>query len=138
MNETVECWLAFAHEDLQAAEILLERHIYNQSCFHSQQCVEKTLKALLIHHQDHMPPRIHMIADLLSLLPAELFADVEADSLEKIDNYYIITRYPDALPGSLTQGLPGKSEAEEAMALAHIVLEKGKTIAKKSIGKEKA
>jgi len=138
MNETVECWLAFAHEDLQAAEVLLEKGIYNQACFHSQQCVEKALKALIIHYQGHTPPRIHMIADLLSLLPAEWFADVEADSLEKIDNYYIITRYPGASPGSFAQGLPGKAEAEEAMILARIVLEKGKTIATKSIGKEKA
>ena len=138
MNETVECWLAFAHEDLQVAEILLERHIYKQACFHSQQCVEKTLKALLIHHQGHMPPRIHMIVDLLGLLPTKWFADVAADSLEKIDNYYIITRYPDALPGPLTQDLPGKSEAESATALARIVLERGKTIVTKSIGKEKA
>ena len=136
MNETVECWLAFAHEDLQSAEALLEKGIYNQVCFHSQQCVEKALKALIIYHQDHMPPRIHMIVDLVNLLPKDWFADIEADSLEKIDNYYIITRYPDALPGFLAQDLPGKIEAKEAISLARIVLMKARHLIQ-SPGKEK-
>lgn len=137
MNETVEYWLAFAREDLQSAKLLLEKGIYNQACFHSQQCVEKALKALFIYHQGRMPPRIHMIVDLLGLLPTKWFADVAADSIEKIDNYYIITRYPDALPGTLEQGLPEKDEAEEAVALAHIMIEKAKHLIQ-DLGKEKA
>ena len=116
--------MTFAREDLQAARVLLEKEIYNQSCFHAQQCIEKALKALLIYHQGHMPPRIHVIVDLLSLLPSEWFAGVKADSLEKIDNYYITTRYPDALPEILPGGLPGKDDAEEAITLAQTILEK--------------
>ena len=123
MNETVECWLVFAREDLQVAEILLEKAIYNQSCFHAQQCVEKALKGLLIHHLQRMPPKIHVTADLLALLPPEWFADVKAELLEKMDDYYITTRYPDVLPGTLAESLPGDVEAEEAIALACIVLE---------------
>lgn len=35
-----------------------------------------------------------------------------------MDIFYIPTRYPDALPGSLDESLPGKEEAEEAITLA--------------------
>jgi HEPN domain-containing protein len=47
MNTAGEGWLAFATEDLQMAELALREGIYNQVCFHSQQCVEKCLKGLL-------------------------------------------------------------------------------------------
>lgn len=128
MNETADRWLIFAQDDLRAAEILLEKEVYNQSCFHAQQCVEKALKALLICHQGHMPPKIHVTVDLLSLLPLEWFTDMEVDSLGRLDDYYITTRYPDALPGDLPTGLPGKAEAEEAAILARAVLEKSKQL----------
>jgi len=122
MNETAERWLAFAREDLRVAEVVLDEAIFNQACFHAQQCVEKALKSLLAH-QSQTPPRIHAIADLLGLLPAEWFVELR-DGLLRMDDYYIPTRYPDALPGSLPEGLPGRAEAEEAVNLAHRALER--------------
>jgi HEPN domain-containing protein len=41
-----------------------------------------------------------------------------------LDRFYIPTRYPDALPGSLEEGMPRKDEAQEALDLATKVLEK--------------
>jgi HEPN domain-containing protein len=129
MSESAERWLAFAYEDLQVAEMVLKAGIYTQACFHSQQCVEKALKGALAHHRpDEVLPRIHAIADLIRLLPAEWFANVRADLIEKMDDYYIPTRYPDALPGTLPEGLPGQAEAEEAVPLARAVLEEVKRI----------
>jgi HEPN domain-containing protein len=122
MNETVDRWLAFAWEDLRVAEIVLDERIYNQVCFHAQQCVEKALKGALAH-RGHVPPRTHSITDLLSLLPPEWLIDLR-DDLVGLDDYYIPTRYPDALPGMLPEGLPGRDEAEEALALARVVLER--------------
>jgi len=127
MNETVERWLAFADEDLQVAEIVLKEGIYNQVCFHAQQSVEKALKGLLVQQQPALP-RTHAIADLLRLISAEWLPDLRADLIEKMDDYYIPTRYPDALPGTLPQGLPGKLEAEEALALAKRVLDEVKIL----------
>ena len=37
------------------------------------------------------------------------------DRCTKLDDYYIPTRYPDALPGSLPQSLPERKDAEEAL-----------------------
>jgi len=68
MNTLGNRWLEFARQDLQMAELALREGIYNQVCFHSHQCVEKSLKAQLAHYQK-APPRTHSIVDLLGLLP---------------------------------------------------------------------
>jgi HEPN domain-containing protein len=76
MCEEREHWLAFAREDLRMAELALPAGIYNQACFHAQQCAEKVVKGLLIH-QERIPPRTHLLGDLLNLLepnPLESFA----------------------------------------------------------------
>jgi len=98
------------------AELALKEGIYNQVCFHSQQCVEKCLKGLLAN-QGKTPPRTHSIVDLLGLLSQDSLQELR-DELGQMDIFYIPTRYPDALPGSLADGLPGKEEAEEAIATA--------------------
>lgn len=116
MNEAGDRWLEFARQDLQMAELALDEGIYNQVCFHSHQCVEKCLKAELAN-QGKTPPRIHSIVDLLGLFPTDYLGDMRED-LEQIDIYYIPTRYPDALPGSLPDGLPGREDAEEAISTA--------------------
>ena len=128
MSEGAERWLVFANEDLRMAELALEDGIYNQTCFHSQQCVEKSLKGALAHHQSAAPPRTHSIADLLRLLPEEWFKDIRASLLETMDDYYLPTRYPDALPGTLPEGLPGKTEADEAIVLARQTLAAAKQL----------
>ena len=48
MSESVERWVAFAAEDLHAAKILFAEGVWNQACFHAQQCVEKALKGLIV------------------------------------------------------------------------------------------
>lgn len=122
MNAAGDRWLVFARQDLQMAELALEEGIYNQVCFHSQQCAEKCLKGMLANH-GKTPPRTHSIVDLLALLPPEYLSDLR-DELGQMDIYYIPTRYPDALPGSLPEGLPGKEEAEEAITTARATLAK--------------
>lgn len=122
MNEAGDRWLVFAREDLQVAEIVFNAGIYNQVCFHAQQCVEKALKGALVR-QGHIPPRTHSVTDLLSLFPQDWLVDLR-DDLVVLDDYYIPTRYPDALPGMLPDSLPGKSEAEEALSLARALLER--------------
>lgn len=98
------------------AELALNEGIYNQVCFHSQQCVEKYIKALLTNLGKTVP-RTHSVIDLLGLLPPDCLQHLR-DDLAQLDIFYIPTRYPDALPGSLAEGLPGRSEAQEAIALA--------------------
>ena len=116
MSAAGDRWLEFARQDLQMAELALKEGIYNQVCFHSQQCVEKCVKGLL-SDLGKSPPRTHAIVDLLGLLPKEYLQHLRED-LAQLDIFYIPTRYPDALPGSLAEGLPGKEDAQEAIAAA--------------------
>jgi HEPN domain-containing protein len=128
MREEADRWLGFAREDLRMAELALQAAIFNQTCFHSQQCAEKALKAL-ITLQGTAPPRTHRLVDILSLLDSALFADTAMD-IQLLDRFYIPTRYPDALPGVLPEGLPIRRDAEQALATARQVLETAETFAR--------
>ena len=72
MNEPARRWLAFADED----------------CFHSHQCAEKSLKALMSERGGSLP-RTHRLTDVLT-----------------------------ALPTTLPEALPGEQEAKEALTAA--------------------
>lgn len=116
-------WIVFAHEDLHAAQVLAEAQIWNQVCFHAQQSVEKLLKATLIRY-NRAVPRTHVIADLWNLTDPTIQRLLAAylDDLLDLDRYYIPTRYPDALPGSLPHGLPGRFEAKAALDVATVAM----------------
>ncbi|WP_008310120.1 HEPN domain-containing protein [Leptolyngbya sp. PCC 6406] len=121
MSEAYESWLTFAREDLRMSELAIADGLYNQVCFHAQQCAEKTTKALLII-QGQVPPRTHRLGDLVNLLDPNPLAAI-ALYVQLLDRFYIPTRYPDALPGSLLEGLPEASDAQEALALARQIFE---------------
>lgn len=82
--------------------------------------MEKSLKAWLVS-QGKAPPRVHQLATLLSLIPGELVDDL-IDGIELLDQFYIPTRYPDALAGSLPDGLPSDHQAKHAIVTARQVL----------------
>ena len=65
MRKNTESWLKDAEEELSSAEILFEHEKYRPACYHSQQSVEKGLKALLIE-KGESPERTH---DIVGLLP---------------------------------------------------------------------
>lgn len=122
MNASAERWFAFASQDLRVAELALTEGLFNQVCFHAQQCAEKAIKGWLAS-QGHVPPRTHRMADLLPLLPSQLLADL-ARRVLLLDAFYIPTRYPDALPGSLSDSLPEDVDAREALAVAGMLLDR--------------
>ena len=115
-------WFEFAREDLVLAEAALEKRIYNQVCFHAQQGVEKALKGFLRAHQRSVP-KTHALSELLAICRRldGSFQELEA-SCTKLDQYYIPTRYPDALPGIGPEGLPTRQDAEEAVVLLRSAL----------------
>ena len=53
-----------AREHLESAELLFDNGKFRPACYHSQQCVEKALKALIIE-KGQKPARTHDILDLL-------------------------------------------------------------------------
>ena len=120
MNEVAERWLTFAREDLRVAELAVAEDLWNQTCFHAQQCIEKILKAWLADRGE-TPPRTHKLVDLVMLVGESLLAGL-ADEVRTLDRFYIAIRYPDALPGMLAEGLPGADDAREALVLARQVM----------------
>jgi len=126
MKEEVQNWVDYAYEDLRMAELALREKIYNQVCFHSQQCVEKLLKGF-IEFKGQIHPRTNKLADLLSSMPEKPFKDLR-DSILLLDRFYIPTRYPDALPGSLREGLPTENDAGEALGTAKAIFERAKKV----------
>jgi HEPN domain-containing protein len=107
-------WCAFAENDLETAEVLLREAIWNQVCFHAQQSVEKYLKASLLPESR---PRTHKIAELLARVDVSLAEDLK-QALRRLDRFYIPSRYPDALPGTLEEGMPTQADAESAIQSA--------------------
>lgn len=108
-------WFVFADEDLQLAEMAMKAEIFNQVCFHAQQGVEKFLKGTL-HKKGKTIPKTHSLAELLRhcLKIDEQLLSFEDDCF-RLDRFYIPTRYPDALPGSLPDGLPNEADAQQAL-----------------------
>jgi len=63
MRGETEEWLKIAHEDYRSAERLFEEGLYRMVCYHSQQTVEKILKAVLTEREIDFV-RTHNILDL--------------------------------------------------------------------------
>ena len=97
MNELTSEWIAKAEGDFEAAELLLrgaEHPLPDASCFHSQQCAEKYLKAFLQEDQ----VRFEHTHDLIALLNLCLTVDGDLESLRKdldqLGNFAVAVRYP--------------------------------------------
>ena len=66
MNKGTIEWLEFAKRDLEAARILLNTsYLANVVLFHSQQCIEKSLKAYLEEKAINIP-KIHSVVKLFT------------------------------------------------------------------------
>jgi len=122
-REDAARWLGFASEDLRMAELALQAGLFNQVCFHAQQCAEKSLKAVFASIGE-LTPRTHALVDLLEGLPdsARPAFSPLSEGLRQLDQFYVPTRYPDALPGTLPSGMPQRSHAAAALETARTVL----------------
>ena len=87
-------WLEKASEDLVVARLALKEGHIPHACLLSQQCVEKSLKAFLIH-KSNSHPHIQNLIDLLERCKVYDNGFTAFLGLcEDIDDYYISTRYP--------------------------------------------
>jgi HEPN domain-containing protein len=112
-------WAKFAENDCFTAEVLLREEVWNQVCFHSQKCVEKLLKGSL---PAEARPRTHKIADLVRLTDFLALDDKLKADLRLLDRFYIPSRYPDALPGTLEDGMPSERDAVVSIQTAKSLL----------------
>ena len=131
-----ERWMKQSQNDLEAAEYLLEGDYYSLTCFHSQQAVEKALKALMfakgrlkmgdleVHEVLTLAYRASGMDPRLRTIPAKV---------ARIQGYYVKTRYPNYRRGFPEHSIPAEnytyddaydavSKAKETLRLIQDVL----------------
>jgi len=119
MNATVKEWIDKAEGDYLTATRELratESPNFDAVCFHTQQCIEKLMKALLIHW-GALPPKTHDLATLGRLLEPVCKGWLwPVAELRLLSHAAIAFRYP----GESAD----KKEAVEAFEIASRVREK--------------
>lgn len=117
-------WLKEAFKDLKSAEIIYKEGIYSICCFHCEQAVQKVLKAFLYFKGERFIA-IHSCVTLNEKC-------TEYDSnfskfkeyVRKLDQYYIPTRYPDAIPfPQIPSEIYTKEQAEDAINITKEIYE---------------
>lgn len=113
-------WLAKADDDARAAHAMLAIRPMPAwiAAFHAQQCVEKSLKAFLVHRQVEFP-FIHDLGMLLDLCGAPLRSSPELCEVVDLTAYAVAARYPGIEP---TPERARDAVERAAKAHQHIVL----------------
>jgi HEPN domain-containing protein len=105
------------------ADLAHAQRLWRQVCFHSQQAAEKALKGLLVERVGAYP-KSHSLEQLL-LYDATILVELThiRESCRRLDRFYSISRYPDALPGTVSGGEPESDEADEALRDANMIID---------------
>jgi len=113
-------WLKAAYSDLRSIEhILSDSFLTHVVAFHSQQAIEKSLKAIM-ENASISVPKVHKLQTLLNKINVEL--EVNYEMLETLDLLYIESRYPGDM-GLLPHGKPALKDAEEFYKTAQSIFE---------------
>ncbi|MCJ7685723.1 MAG: HEPN domain-containing protein [Desulfobacteraceae bacterium] len=117
MKRQSEHWLDNAEEDLILVEEIIDNeHLTNMVAFHSQQAIEKSIKAVLEEKENHVP-RIHNIITLKGKIENYIELAVDQEIFDQLNELYIDSRYPMDL-GLLPDGKPSKEIAEKFFSMA--------------------
>ena len=116
MRDGIEAWRRQAEEELKTAEYLRAGGFHRGACYHAQQCVEKSIKTMLLERGWELE-KLHSIHRLTAVaeefrLPLQL----QPGEVDFIDEIYR-GRYP-AESGLLPLGDPTAADAGQAVALA--------------------
>jgi HEPN domain-containing protein len=111
-------WIDQAVHDLDTADLLVEHRRYPVACFLAQQAAEKSLKGLLYHDGADVVLG-HSVAALCQEVAAH-HPDLASRcaTWAALDQHYIPSRYPDALPGGTPADVYTRDQAESATATA--------------------
>lgn len=127
MNDTVKEWIDKAERDLATAGrelAAVDLPNYDAVCFHAQQCIEKLMKALLIH-LGVIPTKTHDLSFLDQLLtPISPNWSWPSDDLRFLSRASVAFRYP----GESAD----REEAAQAVDIATRVREKLLLLLKKA------
>lgn len=118
-------WLRQAEHDLAAGAVLQEEGFWSDACFYAQQSTEKALKALR-YYRGALPRQVHQTSGTSGLLQAVIVHDPSFRQYQEdagiLDQYYIPTRYPNALPDRAPYEVYSERQAEEAIERARRIV----------------
>ena len=111
MRPMTKEWLKAAYDDILVIEkIYSDELLSHMTAFHSQQCAEKSFKAILEENEIEFP-KIHKLRKLQNILPVAI--DIQDVFIIKtLDELYIESRYPGDM-GLLPHGKPTLENAKE-------------------------
>src|SRR3972149_328934 len=116
MRKATESWIKDAEDEASSALVLLEHGKFRGACYHSQQGVEKGLKALILE-KGGRPGKVHDIVELLKEVQKLGFKiGLSMDDAVFLNSIYK-GRYPTE-EGLLPLGEPLKADAERAVKAA--------------------
>jgi len=134
MKKQAKEWISFAETDLKSAKVLIkDESLTTTAAFHVQQCVEKSLKALL-ELNNRKIPRIHDLLKLIRRIDNDqinISLSVNEEILDQINQVYIDARYP-ADFGLLPEGKPSTKKVEEFINEAENVFKQTEQIIEKN------
>lgn len=120
MRKVTSSWIKDVEEELDSAVILYEHGKYRGACYHSQQCVEKGLKTLILERGEK-PKRIH---NMVKRMGWEV--DITIDDAVYLNSIYK-GQYPTE-EGLLPHGDPSKKDAKRAIAVSKMIVERLKKL----------
>lgn len=116
-------WLRQAQNDQEFASLALREGFFAQACFTAQQVAEKALKALAYFRGDRFVTG-HSVVELVSSLETT-YPQVSQlrEPARILDQHYVPTRYPNALPGAAPFEVYTKGQAETAVEGAALAVQ---------------
>ena len=122
MKKFTKEWLKAALDDLiTIEEIVKNSFLSNIVAFHAQQCVEKSMKAIIEEEQIDIP-KIHKLLKLYKKVSFKL-DNIDENILITLDGLYIESRYPSAF-GLLPYGKPTLEDAKMFYEFANDIFDK--------------
>jgi HEPN domain-containing protein/predicted nucleotidyltransferase len=122
MRKATSAWMREAEEELESARVLCEHERYRAACYHSQQAVEKGLKAVIIE-KGKRPERTHDVVELHNAVTG-----MGVDSGLSVDDaVYLNSIYKGRYPteeGLLPHGEPSRADTERAVVSAKLLIER--------------
>ena len=111
MRDITKQWLESASLDLENSQLIIENErLTGHVAFHSQQAIQKSLKAL-IEEVGGKVPRIHSLSKLLNQSSEFIDIQTDEDVIISLDSLYIESRYPGDF-GLLQGGKPTIKQAK--------------------------
>ena len=111
MKEITKEWLEAASLDIESSRYLLQdERLTGHVAFHSQQAIEKSLKALIEESGDRIP-KIHSLSKLFNSCSVYIDFQFDEDLIIALDSLYLESRYPGEF-GLLPEGKPTLKQAQ--------------------------